>query len=107
MKSQDPQFQEKEFKYHKNFLNYFLIFGFLILIVIIILIFVNMQSEGFKCSENPLIYGINSLEKTNNSTLTCNCIESRGALVRRFQLTDDKILKDFENPLDKSMPQSP
>jgi len=52
----------------------FYFFMILILFFILIFILLKLIISDNRCTQNPLIFGINELKKLNKSNLTCTCV---------------------------------
>lgn len=52
-----------------------LAFWIMIGVVIFLCIFISfyIQSEGYECIKDPLVYGVNKFETSDNSIFTCVC----------------------------------
>ncbi len=46
---------------------------FVALVILLIVTFLEMKTEGTKCLTDPLIYGIKEVEKSNRAKFTCTC----------------------------------
>ena len=54
-------------------MDYFLVISFTIFISVAIVFLFAIRSEGTKCYENPIQYGIRNYEKITNTTMLCTC----------------------------------
>lgn len=72
----------------RNKIFFILIIG-VIAFSVYLIFFVN--SNGYKCMNNPSGYFISNLEKSNNATLTCNCLMTRNINFIRFSLDTNGV----------------
>jgi hypothetical protein len=73
-----------------SFFDYVLIILLITLIIVISFGLIYMKSEGSKCLYNPLVYGVQQLEKTNNGKyVTCTC--SKDSTDIKLFVTDKNI----------------
>jgi len=68
-----------------------LYFSFIFLFLILLsLLYIEMKTAGFQCANDPLIYGIERLEKANSDILSCDC-SFKDLKRSRFTLTNKGI----------------
>lgn len=68
---------------------------FVALVILLIVTFLEMRTEGTKCLIDPLAYGIKKVEETNSAKVICKCNLDRAG--SPTMLLDSEGLSFFES----------
>lgn len=72
-----------------------LLVALLCIALLLMIVYTNYKDKGAKCIQNPMVYGVVELSKTNNADVSCICSSNKS---NSGQITVDKTGMHLFNP---------